>query len=53
MFSQQTGTTRNERGGTLVMDEIRIREVPGSNPGADQPDWVFSWFFSIIKANAG
>ena len=21
--------------------ETRIREVPGSNPGADQPDWGF------------
>ena len=37
----------------MVTHETRIREVPGSNPGADQPDEVFSWFSSIIKANAG
>ena len=42
-----------ERGGSVVMHETRIREIPGSNPGADQPDWGFSWFYSIIKANAG
>ena len=30
-----------ERGGSVVMHEIRIREVPVSNPGADQPDWGF------------
>ena len=23
------------------MHETRIREIPGSNPGADQPDWGF------------
>ena len=27
-----------ERGGSVVTHETRIREVPGSNPGADQPD---------------
>ena len=37
----------------MVTHETRIREVSGSNPGADQPDWVLSWFSSIIKANAG
>ena len=42
-----------ERGGSVVTLETRIREVLGSNPGADQPDWGFSWFSSIIKANAG
>ena len=42
-----------EQGGSVVMHETRIREVPGSNPSADQPDWVFSWFSSVIKANAG
>ena len=30
-----------ERGGSVVKHETRIREVPGSNPGADQPDWQF------------
>ena len=30
-----------ERGGSVVTHETRIREVPGSNPGADQPDWGF------------
>ena len=29
---------RTERGGSVVTHETRIREVPGSNPGADQPD---------------
>ena len=43
-----------ERGGSVVTHETRIREVPGSNPCANQPDWFFfSWFSSIIKANAG
>ena len=36
---------RTERGGPVVTHETRIREVPGSNPGADQPDWgVFRGF---------
>ena len=30
-----------ERGGSVVTHETRIREVPGSNPVADQPDWGF------------
>ena len=30
-----------ERGGSVVTHETRIREFPGSNPGADQPDWGF------------
>ena len=30
-----------------------MREVPGSNPGATNLTEVFSWFSSIIKANAG
>ena len=30
-----------ERGGSVVKHETRIREVPGSNPGADQPDCDF------------
>ena len=35
----------------MVTHETPIREVPGSNPGADQPE-VFSWFSSVIKASA-
>ena len=43
-----------ERGGSVVTHETRNREVQGSNPGADQPDWgFFSWFSSVVKANAG
>ena len=42
-----------ERGGSVVTHETRICEVPGSNPGADHPDWGFSWFSSVIKANSG
>ena len=34
-----------ERGGSVVTHETRIREVPGSNPGADQPDWGFFVIF--------
>ena len=30
-----------ERGGSVVTHETRVREVPCSNPGADQPDWGF------------
>ena len=30
-----------ERGGSVVTHETRIREVPGWNPGADQPYWGF------------
>ena len=30
--------TNTERGGSVVTHETRILEVPGSNPGADQPD---------------
>ena len=30
-----------ERGGSVVTHETLIREVPGSNPDADQPDWGF------------
>ena len=37
----------------MVTHETCIWEVPGSNPDADQPDWGFSWFSSIIKVNAG
>ena len=49
----RTEINATERGGSVVTHEIRIREVPGSNPGADQPDCGFSWFSSVIKANAG
>ena len=48
-----TKSLSTERGVSVVTHETRIREVPGSNPGADQPDWGFSWFSSVIKANAG
>ena len=34
----QTNMKFTERGGSVVMHETRIQEVPGSNPGADQPD---------------
>ena len=34
-----------ERGGSVVTHETRIQEVPGSNPGADQPDWGFFMVF--------
>ena len=30
-----------EQGGSVVTHETRIREIPGLNPSADQPDWVF------------
>ena len=46
-------TNKTERGGFVVTHETRIREVPGSNPAADQPDWRFSWFSSVIKLKAG
>ena len=36
-----------ERGGSVVTHETRIREVPGSNPVADQPDWGFSGFLNL------
>ena len=42
-----------ERGGSVVTHETSIREIPRSNLGADQPDGFFSWFSSVIKANAG
>ena len=34
-------TENTERDGSVVTHETRIREGPGSNPGADQPDWGF------------
>ena len=37
----ETMTVCTERGGSVVTHETRIREVPGSNPGADQPDCGF------------
>ena len=37
----------------MVTQDTRIREVPGSSPGADQPDWGFFVLSAIIKANAG
>ena len=36
-----------EWGGSMVTHETRIREVPGSNPGADQTHWgIFVVFLS-------
>ena len=40
-FVNVKNTGSPERGGSVVTHETRIREVPGSNPGADQPDWGF------------
>ena len=40
-FSKKQEKNITERGGSVVTHETRIREVPGSNPGADQPDWGF------------
>ena len=37
----------------MVTQETRIRDVSGSNPGADQPDWGFFLVSLIIQANAG
>ena len=34
-------TSCYDRDGSMVTHETRIREVQGSNPGADQPDWGF------------
>ena len=42
-----------ERGGSVLTHETRIREVPGSNPGAGQPGWGFFVVFLSHKANAG
>ena len=39
--SLRTKVLSTERGGSVVTHETRIREVPGLNPGADQPDWGF------------
>ena len=41
---------RTERGGSVVTHETLIREVPGSNPGADQPDWGF---FVVFLSHQG
>ena len=45
---QQKQLIMTERGGSVVTHETRILEVPGSNPGADQPDWGFEEFWEII-----
>ena len=37
-FESRSVLIFTERGGSVVTHETRIREVPGSNPGADQPD---------------
>ena len=34
-----------EGGGSMVTHETRIREVRGSNPSANQPDWGFFVIF--------
>ena len=39
-----------ERDGFVVTHETRIRQVPSSNPGADQPDWGF---FVIFLSHQG
>ena len=36
-----------ERGGSMVMHETRIREVPGSNPMVGQPVKVFCGFLNL------
>ena len=49
-------TTRKiitERGGSVVTHETRILEVPGSNPGVDQPDWGFFVVFLNHLGYAG
>ena len=43
-FKERHNLLPTERGGSVVTHETRIREVPGSNPGADQPDWFFRGF---------
>ena len=40
-----------ERGGSVVTHETRIRVVPGSNPGTDQPDWGFFVVFLSHQGN--
>ena len=40
-----------ERGGSMLMHETRIREV--RIPVPTNLTGVFSWFSSVIKANAG
>ena len=54
IFILEFATTNKdtERGGSVVTDETRIREVPGSNPVPTNLTEVFSWFSPIIKANA-
>ena len=39
-----------EQGGSVVTHETRIQEVPGSNPGAVQPDWGF---FVVFLSHQG
>ena len=41
---------RTERGGSVVTHETRILEVPGSNPGADQPG---RGFFVVFLSHQG
>ena len=49
-FSQKTRHKITERGGSVVAHETRIREVPDSNPGADQPGWGF---FVVFLSHQG
>ena len=50
-FLRRNKTCKTERGGSVVTHETLIREVPGSNPGTDQPDWVF--FFVVFLNHDG
>ena len=45
-----TRSHMTERGGSVVTHKTRIREVPSSNPGADQPDWGF---FVVFLSHQG
>ena len=38
---------------SVVTNQTRIREVPGSNPGADQPDWIFRGFPQLSRQMLG
>ena len=42
----------SELGDAVLVHWTRFREVPGSNPGADQYVGFFWWFSSVIEANA-
>ena len=42
-----------ERGGSVVTHETRIQEVPGSKPGADQPDCGLFMVFLSHQGKSG